>query len=365
MAVALSRPDAAPNPRYAVSDLGKLVGASRSSAALEINERGDVIGWVQAFGGAQDAVLWRHGRAILIDPNAGESRAADINDKGQVAGDSYRTDPPGRYAFIWDRGSLRKLGTLGGGVTEAVAINNRGQVIGNGLTASGAQHAFIWSAGTITDLGTLGGKTATAIDLNDRGQIVGTSTTSTGAEHAFLWQRGRIRDLGTIGNLYSRPVAIDARGDVVGFAHPSIFDPTHALLWRNGRIVDLGGFAARTKQAVATDGHGRVLVQAFGPRRAFVWRNGRSVQVDRAPTDAHAINTLGQVVGRGPIARLGRQVPFIWQTGRAIALPTLDGVGPPFSGASALNDHGQIVGDSYTDVGGHTFDHAVLWTVRR
>ena len=354
----------APPARYLLTDLGAVAGAARSSAATGVDKRGDVIGWLQGFGGAQDAVLWRNRRAIMLDPDAGESRAADVNDRGQVVGDSFRVQPPGRYAWIWDDGRLTRLGTLGGNVTEAVAINNRGRVIGNGLTASGLTHAFSWSGGKMTDLGTLGGDTASAVAVNERGQVAGWSQTATGAQHAFLWQNGAMRDLGTIGHLNSQPVAIGDRGDVVGFAHPSFLDPTHAVLWRNGRLVDLGSFAAPTKEAVGIDARGRVLVQAFGPRRAFLWRNGDRIRVGPTLAAVSAINRRGQVIGRAPVGRIA-QAPFVWQNGRLTPLPNLDGVGPPFGSAAALNDRGQIVGSSYTDVGRHTVLHAVLWTPRR
>ena len=38
-------------------------------------------------------------------------------------------------------------------------INNRGQVVGNGRTASGEWHAFLWREGVMTDLGSLGDQT--------------------------------------------------------------------------------------------------------------------------------------------------------------------------------------------------------------
>ena len=82
------------------------------------------------------------------------------------------------------------MGGLGGGGSYASAINDRGQVVGEGKNASGAWHAFLWQNGTMTDLGTLGGKKSAATSINERGEIVGTSTTRSGQTHAFLWQDG-------------------------------------------------------------------------------------------------------------------------------------------------------------------------------
>ena len=42
---------------------------------------------------------------------------------------------------------------------------------------------------TITDLGTLGGTSSTAVAINESGQIVGNGTNSAGETHAVLWTK--------------------------------------------------------------------------------------------------------------------------------------------------------------------------------
>lgn len=97
------------------------------------------------------------------------------------------------------RRQLIDLDTLGGDFTlsEARAINDRGQVIGDSITAGlGPEHAFLWERGSMRALGTLGGLISDAIDINKRGQVVGGSAAAGGEIHAFLWAGGRMRDLG-------------------------------------------------------------------------------------------------------------------------------------------------------------------------
>jgi uncharacterized membrane protein len=60
----------------------------------------------------------------------------------------------------------------------------------------------------------------------------------------------------------------------------------------------------------------------------------------------------------------GRMVPFVWSDGTMTRLGTLEGVGPPFSSVTAIDDGGRIIGDSYLTVAGHTRVHAVLWKRR-
>ena len=87
--------------------------------------------------------------------------------------------------------SVTDLGTLGGGGSQAGAINNRGQVVGSAYTASGDYHAFLWEDGEMTDLGTLpGGSFSFAQAINNRGQVVGFySRTASEIQHAILWSK--------------------------------------------------------------------------------------------------------------------------------------------------------------------------------
>jgi len=62
-------------------------------------------------------------------------------------------------AFLWEHVVMQDLGTLpSGAFSAALAINNRGEIVGASDTARrGASHAFLWRNGTMIDLGTLAG----------------------------------------------------------------------------------------------------------------------------------------------------------------------------------------------------------------
>jgi probable HAF family extracellular repeat protein len=80
------------------------------------------------------------------------------------------------------------LGTLGGLDSDALAINDRDQVLGMSSTADGPRHAFLWRENKMLDLTDLGVPAdADVRDLNNRGQIVGSYSPAPGQSHAALF----------------------------------------------------------------------------------------------------------------------------------------------------------------------------------
>src|SRR3982751_2124289 len=96
-----------------------------------------------------------------------------VNDRGQAVG--VNTAPDGQnHATLWQNGTVVDLGSLGGGVSYAYAVNNLGHIVGDSYTTNGVV-PFIWSDGVMRALD------PTLIDghaagINDRDQVVGNST---------------------------------------------------------------------------------------------------------------------------------------------------------------------------------------------
>jgi len=204
------------------------------------------------------------------DSPAQNSRHADHHSRNHVAANgepnasavSPTNHQPQRYA-------VTELGMLGGKTTEAVGINNAGQVVGYSGTKSGDYlgHAFIWEARVgMRDLGTLGGEYSRAKCTNNKGQVVGSAGTSVkrlGLErsHEFIWDRRHgMRDLNKIlGDPEDDRIdvrAINDKGQTVGRRRirivPSADDPSgghdkeecSGFLWQpDGSVQELGNIA--------------------------------------------------------------------------------------------------------------------------
>ena len=238
-----------------------------------LNNAGHVM-WNVSSTGVSHAVLWRDG--VITDlgsfgPHGATATA--FNNRDQVVGLSNQ------HAFLWDRGTMRDLGYLGLSGGGAGLINNRGQIVGGIVNRQRLPRAVLFEDGRIVDLGSLPGADGSpdqetgAVAINERGQILGRSAQLAVNERwrPFIWQRGAmlpasatfqadesmlpvainergvvlarrgvkavILEDGLIWELDSpgltRPVALNQRGDVVGF---SFLGPNslvaHAFLWR-------------------------------------------------------------------------------------------------------------------------------------
>jgi len=390
---AIARPAAWADPPLSTTDLGALsTQPDRYSFSdpVAVNASGQVAGYSNILDGntgiptGADAFLYSSSpMQDLGSLGAGPdvysySYATALNSSGQIVGSSDKYEDSvyqGTHAFLYSNGQMIDLSQfmtdpgLSGidpsdGVSkysDAYAINDSGQVVGRSAIydADGNQiwHAFLFSNGQMKTL-TLGGQPdisySYATAINASGQVVGSSDVYEGGvykgSHAFLYSNGQMIDLSKVdpslfgtnpddGTSFSYAFAINASGQVAGISDvykDGVSRGTHAFLYSNGQMQDLGVLSEDASQ------------------RGF--------------SSPASINSSGQVVGYSNIYKNGNfkgTHAFLYSNGAMQDLGALgeDSAGNVSSSAIAINDAGEVIGNSNIyDGANFVTEHAFLYS---
>jgi probable HAF family extracellular repeat protein len=173
------------------------------------------------------AVLFDGGTASDLNPLLGAviSNAYATNNRRDVAGGFSGGVGAATHAYRYraESGTVTDLGTLGGALSQAYAINVFGAVTGYAHVPSQDAHAFRYDEARLRDLGTLGGATARALAINAADTIVGESTTAEGDLRAFAHAAGAMIDLNDVtsglnGATLTTATAINDAGQIVAMS---------------------------------------------------------------------------------------------------------------------------------------------------
>lgn len=252
--------------------------------------------------------------------------------------------------------TITDLGTLSGGGTlsQALGINNLGQVVGLSTTNADNDdwHAFVYTPGSgMQDLGTLGGSTSAAYSINDLGQIVGYAfltgswryDTPGARANGFLWSESTgMQNIGTHGSTYSIATDINNTGQaVVLTSHERSYylDQTYSFTVNTNTLALATGPISRTFSTGLNDA-GQIAGYTYpgDAARGFSYTPGEGMDVFGAVGDGVWYGTRRIINNVGQVAVVDK---IHGADGSVIAMGSIDGY-TPF--AKGINDRGEVVG---------------------
>jgi len=303
----------APAPSFTILQVPLPANATKYVSAAGINNRGDIVGVFSDACCSGNPFVYYHAsgsEVVFTGFNAG-----GINDSDQVAGTIVNPTP---QAVLWSKnGGVQTLPSIGG-FTMASAVANNGDAVGsmddghsNGLavmwsprpTLHQIELGVLWSDPSFSDSGF-----SDAAAINNASHVTGSSSAGEGTDPETARSFG-----------------------------------THAFLFRNGKMQDLGALALSGTSADVSQGTGI---------------NNLDEVVGSSTTAIPAVDPQGK-----PCADCGvASHAFLWRAGKMQDLGDLAAIPGWDSMADSINDSGEIVGWSDSNVNGSSTHRAFLYT---
>jgi probable HAF family extracellular repeat protein len=355
-----------------------------------INDRGVVVVNVLegniADGFRSRVFRWHRGTSTELSDLGGGASARSINARGQVAG-GVAVDGRG-HAVVWQPdGTLVRLDDGNAAFSGAQVINRRGTVLGSAGVDLQSLRPVVWRDGvlleTVPDAQPVFDRDTGRpnADLNDRDvAVLNLLDEAADVFRPVLWDDGIVTELPAVdGPRGAVGLVINNKGQVAGHEilnRSAIPEKIDGIVWDGPDLVELAPGGEFTVTVTGMNERG-VVVGYYAQcgecgTQAFVARDGLlttlpAVQGPEGTSRALAINERGQVVGDSATDIFGgdhvQQHATLWDDGEAIDLGSLGGD----SVALGINRRGQIVGfsqDMVVDDPDEGIQHAVLWTVR-
>ena len=320
------------------------------------------------------AQQYYHARSLGVLPGYDAAQAMAINNKGYVAGYSFRTGSAAEGAFLYSPESCQMidLGSLGGRSARATGINDDNLVVGSSVNIEGRTRAFGYLNGTMYDLGGPWPSKEMALSVNKFGNAAGSEVTPGGNDpgSAVVYTPGAVKYLPSFEgarvvqatgiNEFDQVVGHQVRSsEIVGLIHfPTLpFPPNHG--WFRIRPVSadpriFGLDMGVTPAAINRYGYVTGSV-GVATRHAFLSRNFFEPTIDLGtlnPADpgvssvGFGIDSAGRVVGFSEKVPFGGSIAVLHDGSTMIDLNTrlADSTGWELMSANAISDNGQIVG---------------------
>jgi uncharacterized membrane protein len=165
-----------------------------STRVLGIDSAGDMVGFYEtsANGLTQGFLMTSDGAFVTVDTSEMNTALTGINDKGLVVGYglSFSAHPKG-FLYSIATQQLKGINYPGAGGTVPLSINNSGVVVGYYTTAPRLQFGFQLSGSAYTSIEAPGDLLTEAVGVSGSGKIIGLA----GAAVPFLYHDGVLKKI--------------------------------------------------------------------------------------------------------------------------------------------------------------------------
>lgn len=268
---------------------------------------------------------------------------AAINDRGAVVF-NVMNEAHDYRAFVFDGSSVQAVSALAaestwaGSSNAAADINLQGEIVGHSRLGpnSAATHAFLFRNGAVRDIGPAGREYSEALRINDQGEVLGAAM---GAQREFWVRRGdRTQWLADVVAPGATGVDLNNRGHVLGVSARGVF--LHDLATGSTSYLD----GVKGSVAVLSD---RDEIASVADYALYRWQRGRAEKlgsIGGGVVFVRGMNTLGDIVGVFRNASGGLRA-FVYSGGNLSDLNALiDAPGWVLTSADGINNRGEIVG---------------------
>jgi hypothetical protein len=210
--------------------------SSGAIAFYGINNVGAAAGWCTSTTTGQYQGFVYAGRKFTAVnfPKSIATQAIGINDKGDVVG-LYLDSGSVQHGFVKRGAKYTSIDVKGDTKTEAWGINNSGQIAVFALASTGGYESFLYNGKTFKKISEPNAGTSGTIAriVNNKGDVAGAYFDSSGSEIGFLLDAGKYYDVKDPNATSTRPDGLNDKLEIVG-----------RYITTSGAIV---GFKATTK----------------------------------------------------------------------------------------------------------------------